>query len=72
MLQGGAAFAVGGAEGGKTIADRHTTVRPVDGGYLLNGTKLFCTGHGGARYLNRPGFRRDSDHWDADSSAGVV
>jgi len=49
VIEEGAAFVVASAEDGRTVLDTGTVLRPVEGGYLLNGVKIFCTGHGGAQ-----------------------
>lgn len=51
IIEKGTYVTAASSEPGRTVADYRTAARPVDGGYTLHGTKHFCTGHEGARYL---------------------
>ncbi len=69
-VRGGAAFAAATQEpAGKTILNHRATVRRVPGGFLLNCTKTFCTGHGGARYLSVNRVREEGQEPRAGSGA---
>ncbi|MGE3775068.1 MAG: acyl-CoA dehydrogenase family protein, partial [Gammaproteobacteria bacterium] len=47
----GAMHVIWGGETGKNVYDIRTTARRVDGGYLVDGTKIFSTGSGGATWF---------------------
>lgn len=47
----GKRFGVASSEHGTHIMDWNCVVEPVDGGYLLKGTKHFCSGSGGSDYI---------------------
>jgi len=51
IVADGAMHVIWGGETGKTVYDIRTTATRVDGGYLINGTKIFSTGSNGARWF---------------------
>jgi alkylation response protein AidB-like acyl-CoA dehydrogenase len=54
MLDEGVRFSNASAEGGKQRRDFKTTASAAEGGFKINGTKLFNTGSDGARYTIAP------------------
>ena len=51
IVENGALLSVWGGETGKNVYDIRTTARPVSGGFVLNGTKVFSTGSDGATWF---------------------
>lgn len=50
-VQQGKRIGVASSEHGIHVLDWKCRIKAVDGGYLLNGAKLFCSGSGGSDYL---------------------
>lgn len=51
IVTDGAMHVIWGGETGKHVYDVKTTAKPVAGGYVINGTKVFSTGSAGARWF---------------------
>lgn len=50
-VQNGKRFGVAASEHGQHVMDWSCKMTPTDGGYLLNGNKLFCSGSGESDYI---------------------
>lgn len=51
VVKNGKRFGVASSEHGTHVLDWKCRIKPVEGGYLLNGAKLFCSGSGGSDYI---------------------